>query len=134
MPSRSIVRRAAPRGRDHAHAFVRAGFRFFLDRHERGGVDRFDLRHDDVRAFLFDQRADRGAVEHVEHVAAMRDLHGRRMRIAIGGDDFHAEALQLQRHFLAEFARAEQEHARGMRGQRSAERRHGGHGVAAQAA
>jgi hypothetical protein len=28
-----------------------------------------------VRALAFDQRADRGAVEHVEHVAAMGDLH-----------------------------------------------------------
>src|SRR5688572_31954081 len=54
----------------------------------------------------------------------MRDLHRRGIGIAVGGDHFHAEALQLQRDFLAQFARTEQQHARGVRGQRRTEGDH----------
>ena len=66
----------------------------------------------------------RGAVEHVDHVAAMRDLHRRRIRVAIGGDHLHAEALQFDRHFLAQLAGAQQQHAGGVRSERGAKRRH----------
>ena len=44
-------------------------------------------------------------------MAAVRDLHRRRVRVAIGGDHFHAEALQFDRHFLCPVPRAEQQHA-----------------------
>ena len=53
----------------------------------------------------------RSAIEHVDHVRAMRDLHRRRVGVAIDRDHFAAEALQLDRDFLAELARAEQHHA-----------------------
>ena len=51
--------------------------------------------HDQVRPLARDQRAHGVAVEHVQHVAAMRDLHRRRVGVAVGGDHFHAEALQF---------------------------------------
>jgi len=41
-------------------------------------------------------------IEHVEHMAAVGDLHRRCVCVAIGGDDLHAEALQLDRDFLAQ--------------------------------
>ena len=79
---------------------------------QRRRRDRLDLRHDQLRSFALDERAQRGAVEHVDHMRAMRDLHRRRVRIAIDRDHFAAEALQFDRDFLAELARAEQHHAR----------------------
>ena len=121
MPSRSIVRRAA-RAVGITRRLPLRRSRLELDQRRR--VDRLDLGHDQVRALACDQRAHGGAVEHVEHVAAVRDLHRRCVGIAVGGDHFHAEALQFDRHFLAQLARAEQQHARGVRGQRRTERGH----------
>ena len=66
-----------------------------------------------MRAFLLDQRAQRGAVGHVDHVRAMRDLMTRRIRITVDGDHFDAQPLQRDDHFLAELAGAEQHDARG---------------------
>ena len=60
----------------------------------------------------------------VDDVAAVRHLHRRRVRVAVHGDHFHAEALQFDRHFLAQFARAEQQHAGGGRRQRGTKRGH----------
>ena len=39
-------------------------------------------------------------------MTAMRDLHRRRMRVAIASNDLTAQALQFDRHFFAEFARS----------------------------
>jgi hypothetical protein len=104
------------RGRDDPRdAF---GFEF----HQGLRADGLDLRHDQGGFPECDERADRGAIEHVQHVAAMGDLHRRRIGVAVGGDHLHPEALQLDRHFLAQFARTEQEHAGGVRGQRRADR------------
>jgi hypothetical protein len=83
-----------------------------FDLGKRVGGDGFDLRHDQMRALLLDQRAQGGAVGHVDHVAAMRDLMTRRIRITVDRDHFHAEALQRDDHFLAQFARAQQHYAR----------------------
>ena len=69
------------------------------------------------RTFLRDQRADRGRVQHVQHVRTMRHLHRRRVRVAVGGNDFHAQALQLDGHFLAQFPGSQQQDAGGGRGQ-----------------
>ncbi|MNV64700.1 hypothetical protein D3C71_1573560 [compost metagenome] len=77
-----------------------------------------------MRLFLFDQRLQRRRVKHVQHMAAMGDLHGRRVGVAVGGDHFHAKTLQLDGHFLAQFARAEQQDAGGGRGQRGTEGDH----------
>ncbi|MDR6355321.1 hypothetical protein Q3H58_001992 [Pseudomonas psychrotolerans] len=58
--------------------------------HQGSGGDGFDLRHDEVRLLALDHRAQGGTVEHVDDVAAMGDLHGRRIGVAIYGDDFDA--------------------------------------------
>jgi len=50
-------------------------------------------------------------------MAAMRHLHRRRIGITVGGDHFHAEALQFDRDFLAQLAGTEQQYAGGLRGQ-----------------
>lgn len=45
----------------------------------------------------------RGRVQHVQHMAAVRNLHGRGIGVTVGGDHFHPETLQLDGHFLAQF-------------------------------
>lgn len=107
------------RGRDHPQAL----FLFQLD--QGFGVDGLDLRHHQVRPLLGDQRTQGHRVEHVDHVRAVRDLHGRRIGIAVSGDHFHAQPLQLDGHLLAEFARAQQQHTGGGGGQRSSKLGHG---------
>jgi hypothetical protein len=91
----------------------REALAFHLQQHVGG--DRLDLRHDQLRPLLLDQRAQRGRIGHVQHVRPVRDLVARRVGIAIGGDHLHAQPLQGDDHFFAELARAEQEHARGAR-------------------
>jgi hypothetical protein len=105
------------------------GFQF----HQGLGVDGLDLGHHQVGLLVRDQVAQRGRVEHVQRVAAMGHLHGRRVVVAIGGNHFHAQALQLDRHFLAQLARTQKEHAAGVGRQRRAQGDgagvgHGGHG------
>jgi hypothetical protein len=68
-------------------------------------------------AFLLDQRAQRGAVGHVDHVRAMRDLLAGSIGVAIDGDHLDAESLQRDDHFLAELAGAQQHDAQGAGGQ-----------------
>jgi hypothetical protein len=52
------------------------------------GGDRFDLGHDQVRLLLFDQRGQRRAVGHVDHVGAVRDLVAGRIGVAVDCDHF----------------------------------------------
>ncbi len=89
------------------------------------GGDGLDLGDDQVRTLGLDHRAQARAVEHREDVAAVRDLHRRRVRVAVAGDDLAAEALQFDGHLLAELAGTEQHDPGGGRGERSAEA--GGH-------
>ena len=103
------------RGRDHAHD---AGA---LELFEHRRRDRFDLRHDDLRALGFDQLAQLPRVVHRDRMRMMRDLLARRVGIAIDCNRFDTETLQRDQHFLAEFARAEQHDARGGRRERRAE-------------
>ena len=77
--------------------------------------------HDQVRFLLLDQRAQSGAVCHVDHVGAMRDLVSGRVGVAIDRDGFHAEALQCNDNFLAQLAAAEQHDFGGRRSERRAE-------------
>ena len=51
----------------------------------------------------------------------MGDLVAGGVRVAIHGNRFHAQALQGDEDFLAEFAGAEQHHAQGGGGKRGAE-------------
>ena len=94
------------RGRDHGR---HAGLG---DLDQDVGGDGLDLGHDDVRPFLLDQALQRGGVGHRDHVGAMRDLVARRVGVAVDGDGLHAEALQRDDDFLAEFAAAQQHDAR----------------------
>ncbi len=88
-------------------------------------MDRLDLGHDQMRLLLRDERADRGRVQHVQYVRTMRHLHGRRVGVAVGGDHFHAQPLQLDGYLLAQFARPEQQDTEGVGRQRRTERDHG---------
>ena len=96
-----------------------------LQLHQGLRVDRLDLRHDQMWLLLLDQRTQHRAIEHVQHVAAMRNLHRRCVCITSRRDYFHPETLQLQGDFLAQFARSQQQHpGRGGR-KRSAKYGHG---------
>ena len=66
------------------------------------------IGHDQMRFFLFDQRTQRLGVGHVDDVGAVRHLLAGGIGIAVDGDHFHAQALQRDDDFLAEFACAEQ--------------------------
>ena len=79
-----------------------------FERGQRRGVDRLDLRDDDVRAVLLDRRPQRRAVEHREDLERVGALHRRGVGIAVAGDDPAAEALGGDGEFAAELARAEQ--------------------------
>ncbi|OMP13167.1 hypothetical protein COLO4_02163 [Corchorus olitorius] len=85
--------------------------------HQGGGGDGFDFRHDEVRLLALDHCAQGGTVEHVDDVAAVGDLHGRGIGVAIHGDDLDAQALQFDDDFLAQFAGAAEQHAGGAGGQ-----------------
>ncbi len=107
MPSRFMVSCAARA----VGITVGEPFAFDLDQHVGG--DGLDLRHDQMRPFLLDQRAQRGAVGHVDDMRAMRHLMAGRIGVAVHRDDFDAQALQGDDDFLAEFAAAEQHDAGG---------------------
>ena len=96
---------------------------FQVDKRRRG--DGLDFRHDQMRLLRLDDAAQLTAVEHVDHVAAVGDLHPRRVGIAVHGDHLDAQALQLDHHFLAELAGAERHHPGGARRQRRADAGHG---------
>jgi hypothetical protein len=89
-----------------------------FDLDQRVGGDGLDFGDDELRSFLLDQTAQRGAVGHVDHVRPMRDLLAGGIGVAIDGDHLDAEPLQRDDHFLAEFAGAEQHDAQGAGGQR----------------
>ena len=74
-------------GRGH-HALTLA-----LQLHEHLGCNRFNLRHYDVWLLSLDYRTERLWVKHVDHVAAMRDMHARGVFISIYGNDLNAHPL-----------------------------------------
>ena len=63
-----------------------------------------------MRFFCLDHCPQRNPIEHVDDVAAVRDLHGRRVGVAVDGDHFDAQALQLDHHFFAQLAAAAQQY------------------------
>ena len=64
-----------------------------------------------MRLFQLDDGTQRGAIQHVDHVAAVRNLHGRGIGIAINGDHFNAQALQFDDDFFTQLAAATQQYA-----------------------
>lgn len=87
------------------------GKAFGLQLDQGRGSDGFDFRHDKVRLLRLDDRTQRGSVEHVDHMATVRHLHGRRVGVAIHGNHFNAQALQFDHHFLAQLTAATQQNA-----------------------
>jgi hypothetical protein len=81
-----------------------------LDLQQDLGGDGFDLGDDDVRPLGVDQPAKLAGVGHIDYVRSVRDLVARRVRIAVGGNHFHAQRLEREDHLLAQFAGAEQHH------------------------
>ena len=77
---------------------------FVFQFHQGGGGDGLDFRHDIGGFFLFYNTANARAVEHIEHMAAVRHVHGGGVFVAVGGDDLAAQAHEFNSHFLAEFA------------------------------
>ena len=78
-----------------------------------------------MRFFLLDDRAQRRAIEHVDHMMTVRDLHGRRVGVAIHRDHLDAQALQFDQQFLAQLTRTTKQDANGAGRQRSANSWHG---------
>jgi hypothetical protein len=75
---------------------------------ERRGVDRLDLGDDDIRPVFLDRLSKCLAVEHREHVKGVRELHRRRIGVAIAGDDPATEPLGGDGELAPELAGAEQ--------------------------
>ncbi len=65
-----------------------------------------------MRSLLLDHRSQRSTVEHVDHVAAVRHLHGWCIGVAVDRYDFHAKPLQLNNQLLAKLAAATEQDAR----------------------
>ena len=64
-----------------------------------------------MRIFLLDDGPQCCAVEHVDHMMAVRNLHGWRVGVAVHRDDFHAQTLKLDDQLFAEFTRTTKQHA-----------------------
>ena len=102
-------------GRDH---FGQPGC-FDLDQHVGG--DGLDFGHDQLRLFAFHKFAQCNAVGHRNNVGAVSDLMAGCILIAVDGNDFDAQALQRNDHFLAKFAGAEEHDTGGGGGKRGAD-------------
>jgi len=103
---------------DHTH---RAGG---LELFEHGRGNRFDLGHDQVGFFFFNQCLELGRVAHGDGARMMGYLLARRVLITVGGNRFHTQALQRDQHLLAQLAGAEQHDFGGVGGQGGSESCH----------
>ena len=101
------------------------GKTFILQLDQGRGGNGLDFRNDIVRLLQLDHRAQGCAIEHIDHVAAMRHLHGRRVRVTVNGNHLDTKALQFDHHFLAQLARATQQHTGRARRQRGSDTGHG---------
>ncbi|MNT68871.1 hypothetical protein D3C71_2001300 [compost metagenome] len=84
-----------------------------LQFNQHAGGDSFDLRHDVIRTFLFNHGFQRVAVQHVNNVAAMGDVHGRGIGVTIYGNHFQPQTLAFDGNFFTQLAGAEQHNAGG---------------------
>ncbi len=82
------------RGRGHMVAL-------FLKLHKGGGGYGLDFGDYVVGLLALNHTAQSLAVEHAEHMAALRHLHCGRAAVAVAGHHFHTHALKLDGHFLA---------------------------------
>ena len=90
--------------------------------HRRG--NRFNLGHHQIRLDVLNQRLELGGVAHGDGARVVRHLLARRVVIAIHRNRFHAQALQRNQDFFAQFAAAQQHDFGGMGRQRGSK---GGH-------
>ena len=77
---------------------------FLFQLHQGRSGNGLHLRDDVVRLFRLDDFAQFLTVEHVDDMAAMGDLHGRRIRITVHRNDLHAETLEFNDDFLTQFS------------------------------
>ena len=77
---------------------------FRLNRCQRIRRNRLHLRHHKMRFFLLDHRPQCIAIKHRYHMRAIRHLHRWRVGVGVHCNHFHAVALQLDDHFLAQLA------------------------------
>lgn len=68
------------------------------------GSDSFDLRHDVIGFFLFNQGAQALAMQHIDDVGAVGDLHRRGIGVAVYGDGFNAQTLTFNSDFFTQLA------------------------------
>ena len=61
------------------------------------GGDSLDLGHDVVRVLQLDHCTQSLGIKHAEHMAAMRHLHGRRVRVAVHGDHLDTQIRGVRR-------------------------------------
>ncbi len=88
----------------------------FLELHEHRGGNRLNFGYDMVGVLEFYHPSQSFGVEHIDHMAAVGYLHGGGAGVAVYGYHFNAQALELDSHFFAELAAAEQEGFDGRRG------------------
>jgi len=85
------------------HAAEAGGFQF----HQGFGGDGFDLGHHELRFLRVDQSGEDIARGHVDGLRTVRHLVAGGAVVAVHRDDLHAQALQGDDDFLAQFSRAQ---------------------------
>ena len=73
---------------------------FLLQLYQSRRSDCLHFRDDERRMFRFDDLAQTLAIQHVEHIRTMCDLHSRGIFVPVTGDDLHAVALEFHRDFF----------------------------------
>ncbi len=63
---------------------------FLLKGDQRIGSDGFNFRHHKIRFFTRNQFAKGIAIQHVNHIRTMGEVHGGCISVAVNGNDFHA--------------------------------------------
>ena len=95
-----------------------------LDTQQLVGGDGFDFRNDQMRPLLFHESPQGCCIGHVDDMGAVGKLLCRGARVAIHRDHLHAQSLQLNCHFLAEFTCPQKHHPRGSSAQRRSQHHH----------
>lgn len=89
----SAARRRMPRGPWSSRPAVGTTLNPSPSRASESFKDGFQLGHDEVGPLLSMIRTQGAGVEHVHDMLSAGDLHGRRVRVAVHGDDLDAEPL-----------------------------------------
>ena len=87
--------------------------------------NRLYFRDDQIRPLFFGNFPQSLSVQHIDDIGAVGDLHGGRIGIAVHGNDFDAQPLQLNHNFLTQLPTAAHHDFGGTRGEGSSESDHG---------